>query len=71
MIRHLVHSHLEFRLLLVGLGLAVAILAFYCFVCWREGKSTQAPKFAAELRRRLRSAKRGSKKRQPGRGTRP
>ena len=53
MFRHLLHSHLEFRLILVGLGLAIAIVSFYFFVGWREGKATQAPKFAAEHRRRL------------------
>jgi hypothetical protein len=71
MFRHLSHSHLEFRLLLVGLGLAIAIVIFYLFVGWREGKRMQAPKFTVELPRRLQSAKRRSKKRHPAREIRP
>ncbi|WP_175145410.1 hypothetical protein [Achromobacter ruhlandii] len=66
MLDHLLHSHLEFRLIVVGLGLAIAILAFYVFVCWREGRRTSTPKFSAELRRRLQPTKRGSKKRPSG-----
>lgn len=71
MLSHLIHSHLEFQLILVGLGLAIAILAFYGLVCWHEGKRTAAPRFAAELRRRLQSPKRGSKKRHFGKGPPP
>lgn len=71
MFRHLFHSHLEFRLILIGLGVAIAIVIFYFFVGWREGKRMQAPKFAAELPRRLQSPKRRSKERHPGRETRP
>lgn len=71
MFRHLLHDHLEFRLILVGLGLAIAIVIFYLFVGWREGKRTLAPKFAAELPRRLQSPKQRSKERHLGRETRP
>ncbi len=66
MLDHLLHSHLEFRLIVVGLGLGIAMLAFYVFVCWREGKRTSKPKFSAELRRRLQAVKQGSKKRHSG-----
>lgn len=59
MLDHLLHSHLEFRLIVVG-------LAFYVFVCWREGRRTSKPKFSAELRRRLQAVKQGSKKRHSG-----
>ena len=66
MLDHLLHSHLEFRLIVVGLGLGIAMLAFYVVVCWREGKRTPPPKFSAELRRRLQQVKQGSKKRHSG-----
>lgn len=71
MFRHLLHSHFEFHLLLIGLASAIAIVALYLFIIWREGKRMQAPKFTVELPRRLQSPKQRSKKRHPGRETRP
>jgi hypothetical protein len=59
MLLHLLYSHWVFRLLLISLGLAIAIVAFYLFMNWRQGKP---PKFISKPPHRLQSAKWGSKK---------
>jgi hypothetical protein len=57
MFKHLIHSHLEFQLLMLGLGMMLTFLALYGWVCWLEGRRGKAPKYSKNLRRRLQPTK--------------
>lgn len=64
----MIHSHLEFRLLMVTLGMMLTLLALYGWVCWREGRRGKAPKFSENLRRRLQMTKQKWKRRHDDQG---
>jgi hypothetical protein len=68
MLSHMIHSHLEFRLFMVTLGLMLTILVFYVWVCWREGRRGKAPKFSETLRRRIQMTKQKLKRRHDDQG---
>ncbi len=57
MISHILHQHLEFQLLVVGLCVVLVVLLFYIFVGWYEGRRTRTEKYTDELVRRLRTRK--------------
>lgn len=67
----MIHSHLEFRLLMVTLGMMLTLLALYGWVCWREGRRGKAPKFSETLRRRLQTTKQKLKRRHDDKGGAP
>lgn len=57
MIDHMLHQHLEFQLLVLGLCMVLVILFFYFFVGWYESRRTRVKKYADALIRRLRIRK--------------
>jgi uncharacterized iron-regulated membrane protein len=57
MFEHLIHSHLEFQLLMLTLGLMLTFLALYGWVCWWEGRRGKVQKYSKSLQRRLQTPK--------------
>ena len=46
---HLFDHHLHFRLLLISLASAIAFLAIYLFINWREEKRLAKPKYSKDI----------------------
>lgn len=57
MFKHLIHSHLEFQLLMLGLGMMLTFLALYGWFCWREERRQKTPKYSKNLQFRLQAMK--------------
>ncbi|RIX44654.1 MAG: hypothetical protein D3M94_14295 [Rhodocyclales bacterium GT-UBC] len=53
MVKHLIHSHLDFQLLLLSFGLVLTFLVLYVWFCWREERRQKTPKYSKNLQLRL------------------
>ena len=57
MVKHLIHSHLDFQLLLLSFGLVLTFLVLYVWFCWREERRQKTPKYSKNLQFRLQAMK--------------